>query len=125
MAPCRRTLICVTFGSQPLAFAVGTYVQVVPPSFEKSRLSVVLLRAVYVYVRPLTGVPFMNTTGPEPAAPASRTSSAVLAGIASTMASVLLSTLPEPWFVILNVYNSTAPGMLFGLVVLLTGSDST
>src|SRR5690348_135021 len=48
----------------------------------------------------------------------------VFAGILSTTSRLLLSTEPVPWLATCTAYSFTEPGMLFGLVVLFTGSEN-
>ncbi len=44
-------------------------------------------------------------------------------GISSVISNVSLSTAPGPVFVTVTVYRTSLPGMAFGLLMSLTGSD--
>ncbi len=78
-----------------------------------------------MYVSPLEGVPLMNAIGPEPATPRSPTKSRVLVGIASVMTVVLTVAVPTPLLVTSIEYCTIAPGIAFGVVPPLTGSEIT
>src|SRR5690606_29972341 len=74
---------------------------------------------------PLDGEPSVKDTGPEPAPSRSATLSSTCCGNASVTITVSVSVATVAGLVTMIVYSTIAPGIAFGLLVPLTGSEIT